>query len=209
MSKQGAGVTEHCRDGSARYSDGDGGFLLRPTWRPTSRREPNTRRNGSGNCPVRRTISGPAGVDAIREAGLHRLTLPVADGGQGAGMHDAVEVLAAIAAIDASLALGLAMQTQVLGAAVETRGWPEAPFRRLVAAVRDEGALVNAASTEEGSGSPARGGLPATRAVKHDGATFHLSGEKTFTTWLPVLRFAVVTALMADEARHGRRTRRG
>jgi len=141
----------------------------------------------------------PAGVDAIREAGLHRLMLPAADGGQGAGMHDAVEVLAAIAAVDASLALGLAMQTQVLGAAVETRGWPEAPFRRLVAAVRDEGAFVNAASTEEGSGSPARGGLPATRAVKHDGATFHLSGEKTFTTWLPVLRFAVVTALMADE----------
>ena len=81
----------------------------------------------------------PAGVDAIREAGLHRLMLPAADGGQGAGMRDAVEVLAAIAAVDASLALGLAMQTQVLGAAVETRGWPEAPLRRLVAAVRRRG----------------------------------------------------------------------
>ena len=71
-------------------------------------------------------------------------------------------------------------------------------LEHLLRAVVREGALVNAASTEEGTGSPSRGGLPDTRAVRA-GDFYLLSGEKTYTTWLPVLRFAVVSARLEDQ----------
>jgi alkylation response protein AidB-like acyl-CoA dehydrogenase len=135
----------------------------------------------------------PGVVDAVRSSGLHRLTLPASAGGSGAGLRESVEVLAAIAAEDGSTALGLAMQTHVLGSALESGAWPAVPFGRLIAAVRDEGALVNAAASEEGSGSPSRGGLPDTRAERTPKG-YRVTGEKTFTTWLPALRFALVSA---------------
>jgi alkylation response protein AidB-like acyl-CoA dehydrogenase len=144
----------------------------------------------------------PGAVDAIRAAGLHLLVVPVDRGGLGAGMRESAAALAALGAEDASVALGLAMQTHVVGAAVESGAWPHAPFERLVAAAVADGALVNAASSEEGSGSPSRGGLPDTRAVQVDGG-YRVSGEKTFTTWLPALRFALVSARLIDPATDG------
>ena len=140
----------------------------------------------------------PAAADAIRAAGLHLLTLPEDRGGHGAGLRESAAVLAAVGAVDGSSALGLAMQTHVLGSAVESGAWPAPAFDRLAAAVRNEGALVNAASTEEGSGSPARGGLPNTRAVR-TARGWRVTGQKTFTTWLGVLRFALVSARLVDE----------
>ena len=78
--------------------------------------------------------------------------------------------------------------------------WPPAPLEHVLRAVVRDGALVNAASTEEGTGSPSRGGLPDTRAVRA-GDFYLLSGEKTYTTWLPVLKFAVVSARLEDQNR--------
>jgi alkylation response protein AidB-like acyl-CoA dehydrogenase len=140
----------------------------------------------------------PAAVDAVRSAGLHLLTVPAARGGLGAAMAESAAVLAAIGAVDGSTALGLAMQTHVLGSAVESGAWPAAPLDLAIDAAINEGALINAASSEEGSGSPSRGGLPDTRAQRTpDG--FRVTGEKTFTTWLPALRFALVSARLDSE----------
>ncbi len=139
----------------------------------------------------------PAAVDAVRTAGLHRLVLPVGRGGFGAGLRASAEVLAAVGAVDGSTALGLAMQTHLLGSAMESGAWPAAALEQLVQAVVRDGALVNSAASEEGSGSPSRGGLPDTRTVRTaDG--FRISGEKTFTTWLPALRFALVSSRIVD-----------
>ena len=141
----------------------------------------------------------PPAVEAIRAAGLHLLAVPTHRGGLGAGLRESAEALAAVGATDGSTALGLAMQTHVLGSAVESGAWPAPPFDRLVDAIGREGALVNAASSEEGSGSPSRGGLPDTRAIRR-GAAYVVSGEKTFTTWLPALRFALVSARVDDSS---------
>jgi alkylation response protein AidB-like acyl-CoA dehydrogenase len=139
----------------------------------------------------------PAAVDAVRSNGLHLLTVPAARGGLGAGMAECVAALAAVGAVDGSTALGLAMQTHVLGSAVESGAWPAAPLDTVLAAAVAEGALINAASSEEGSGSPSRGALPDTRAERtQDG--YRLTGEKTFTTWLPALRYALVSARIVD-----------
>lgn len=132
---------------------------------------------------------------ALIAAGLHLLCLPRDVGGLGGGMSDAVEVLAALGAANGSAALGFAMHTHVVGSLYESDGWPPDLRAWLAKLVRDEAALLNSAATEEGSGSPARGGLPATAASDVDGG-YRLTGEKTWTTWLPALRAAQVTATL-------------
>lgn len=133
---------------------------------------------------------------AVVAAGLHVAVLPERLSGLGAGLADAARMLASIGALDGSTGLGLAMHTQVLGGATRGGAWPPAALDRLVSAVA-AGSLVNSASTEEGSGSPARGGLPSTTA-RADGDGFVLDGEKTWTTWLPALGHAVVSSRLAD-----------
>jgi alkylation response protein AidB-like acyl-CoA dehydrogenase len=132
---------------------------------------------------------------ALVEAGLHTICLPADAGGLGAGVREAVLVQLALGAVDGSAALGFAMHQHVLGSAVEAGGWPDGLRDRVFEAIRDEGALLNSAATEERGGSPARGAVPETTAAI-DGDVAILRGEKTWTTWLPALRFALVSAAM-------------
>jgi alkylation response protein AidB-like acyl-CoA dehydrogenase len=140
----------------------------------------------------------PAIPAALVASGLHLLCLPAGSGGLGGGMAAAVDVLSALGALDGSTALGFAMHTHVVGALGESEGWSPGLRSWLEHLVTGEGALLNAASTEEGSGSPARGGLPATIARPvSDG--YELTGQKTWTSWLPALRVALVTATIARD----------
>ena len=136
----------------------------------------------------------PRAAAAVVEAGLHRLCVPTDAGGLGATMAEAAEVLAAIGAADGSTALGLAMQTHVVGAMRESTAFVDDVRDRLYRAIVDEGALVNNAATEDGGGSPARGAIPGTLATVGGDGTWRLTGEKTWTTWLPELSYAFVTA---------------
>jgi alkylation response protein AidB-like acyl-CoA dehydrogenase len=140
----------------------------------------------------------PRAAEAIVRSGLHRLVVPIADGGMGGGMVDAAEALLAIGGIDGSTALGFAMHLHVSGAAFQGAGWPAVLRERLVRAVVDEGGLVNAASTEESGGSPSRGAIPGTVAEPDTAGGWRLTGEKTWTTWLPVLRLALISARLGS-----------
>jgi alkylation response protein AidB-like acyl-CoA dehydrogenase len=141
----------------------------------------------------------PRAADAIRKAGLGPIAVPDAAGGMGAGLAEAVRVLAALGSVDGSTGLGFAMHVHVTGAARESEGWPEDVRAGLWRAVVEEGALINAASTEEGGGSPARGAIPGTTASPSDDPSgWVLRGEKTWTTWLPALTHALVSARIAD-----------
>ena len=144
----------------------------------------------------------PRAAEAILDAGLQRLVVPAEAGGLGASMADAAEVLAAIGAVDGATALGFAMQVHVLGALRDAPHVPGAIRADVFRAVVGEGAFVNNAATEEGGGSPARGAIPGTVA-RLDGGTWRLTGEKTWTTWLPNLAFAFVSARI--DAGKGRR----
>ncbi|HYH91846.1 MAG TPA: acyl-CoA dehydrogenase family protein [Candidatus Saccharimonadales bacterium] len=135
---------------------------------------------------------GPARI--VVETGLSALCVPVAAGGLGATTADAAEVLMALGAIDGSAALGFAMQVHVTGALRESRDVDPGLRERLWRAIVDEGALLNNAATEEGGGSPARGAIPGTTARRDDDGGYRLTGEKTWTTWLPFLTHAIVTA---------------
>lgn len=141
----------------------------------------------------------PRAARVIVDPGLHRLCVPAEVGGLGVSMADAAEVLAAIGAVDGSTALGFAMQVHVTGALRDAASGsvPEAIRSDLFRAIVSDGALVNNAATEDGGGSPARGAIPGTTAEGSDADGWRLEGEKTWTTWLPNLTHAFVTARIA------------
>lgn len=136
---------------------------------------------------------------AIVEAGLHRLPVPADAGGLGGSMAECAGVLAAVGALDGSTALGFAMHVHAVGSIADAAGVPGEMRRRAYAAVVEDGALFNNAATEEGGGSPARGAIPGTTAVP-EGEGWRLTGEKTWTTWIPALRYAFVSARIAVDA---------
>lgn len=139
----------------------------------------------------------PAVPAALVRAGLHLTPVPRSAGGLGAGLRAAVSVLAALGAEDGSAALGLAMHFHTLGSAVQSGLWPELLLHTLLSEVVDSGALINLAATEARGGSPARGALPDMTAIRTENG-WTLNGEKHWTTWLPALRYAVVTARLLD-----------
>ena len=120
----------------------------------------------------------PAVPAALVASGLHLAPLPEAAGGLGIGPREAVELLAALGAIDGSTALGFAMHVHVVGAMVGSAGWPAGLRETLYDAVRDHGALLNTAATEDAGGSPARGAVPETTAEEGSDGRFRLTGEK-------------------------------
>jgi alkylation response protein AidB-like acyl-CoA dehydrogenase len=140
----------------------------------------------------------PAAAQAIVAAGLHRVVVPEDAGGLGADMVEAAEVLLAVGAVDGSTALGFAMQVHVVGAMRDATTFPEVVRTALYRAIVERGALVNNAATEEGGGSPARGAIPGTTASQDPDGAWRLTGEKTWTTWLPNLTHAFVTARIGE-----------
>jgi alkylation response protein AidB-like acyl-CoA dehydrogenase len=135
----------------------------------------------------------PRAAQVIVGSGLHTLCVPADAGGLGATMAEAAEALLAVGAVDGSTALGFAMQVHVIGALRDGEA-PDDVRERVFRAIVADGALVNNAATEEGGGSPARGAVPGTQARQDADGTWRLTGEKTWTTWLPNLRLAFVTA---------------
>src|SRR6188472_77992 len=105
-------------------------------------------------------------AEAIVASGLHRLCVPSAAGGLDATLSEAVEVLAAVGAVDGSTGLGLAMQTHVVGALRDGDVIDDAVRASVYRSIVEDGALVNNAATEEGGGSPARGAIPGTMATQ-------------------------------------------
>jgi alkylation response protein AidB-like acyl-CoA dehydrogenase len=140
----------------------------------------------------------PRAAEAIVASGLHRLVVPAHAGGLGARMADAAGVLMTLGALDGSTALGFAMQVHVVGALVDSAAVPDGLRRHVLRSIVDDGALVNNAAAEEGGGSPARGAIPGTTAATDSDGTWRLTGEKTWTTWLPNLTHAFVTAQVAE-----------
>ncbi|GAC1340345.1 MAG: acyl-CoA dehydrogenase family protein [Candidatus Dormibacteria bacterium] len=132
-------------------------------------------------------------VSRLREEGFLGLTAPVGSGGAGLGLQQSCVILELLGAGDAGTALGLGMHLMVIGSASRSReAWPEPVLSALAAGAARGEVVVNNCASEEGMGSPARGGLPAT-TLRRCGEGWVLDGEKTWATWLPALTHAVVS----------------
>ena len=134
-----------------------------------------------------------ASIEAARERGATALTVPAALGGWGANLEVFARWQERIASGDGSTALVLAMHGMLIGGEAESGLWPADAFAELCDAAVTRGALVNAAATEPGAGSPSHGGLPTTVAVPM-GAGWSLTGRKSYTTGAPLLSFLRVAA---------------
>lgn len=107
-----------------------------------------------------------ANFQLLQEHGLVALTVPKALGGGGASLPQARRAISAIAKGEPSTALILVMQYLQHTRLQDSKTWP--PHLRVKVAedaVRN-GALINALRVEPDLGTPARGGLPATTAVR-------------------------------------------
>ncbi len=138
-------------------------------------------------------------VAPLWEAGVLDLVVPAADGGVGAGLRDTVAVLTEIGRGDPSVALVVGLHLlQLLAIGAPGTPWPDGLRDRLQRSVVDGPALVNALRVEPELGTPARGGLPATVAIRQADGGYRLHGRKIYSTGVPGLRWHLVYARTDD-----------
>lgn len=146
--------------------------LLDATARIVAAAAPDSDRSGQFPWP---------GIQAVHESGLLESTVATRYGGQGASLYEAAEILAALGRGDPSVALISAMTIFNHLAQATKSHWPDELYQRLLLQAKHRPLLLNAARVEPELGSPARGGLPATRA-RRTKAGWSISGRKRFVT---------------------------
>jgi alkylation response protein AidB-like acyl-CoA dehydrogenase len=137
-------------------------------------------------------------IKDIKKSGYLKLCIPKKYGGWGAPLKSCCEAQLELAQGSASTALVVAMTLHVMGHARDARIWPEPVLKKLSQEVC-RGALINSIASEPRLGSPSRGGLPDTFAVK-DGKNLIINGHKTWSSGGQHLRHLLVRLRLEDEA---------
>ncbi|MDQ3412331.1 MAG: acyl-CoA/acyl-ACP dehydrogenase [Chloroflexota bacterium] len=134
---------------------------------------------------------------ALHETGYLALTVPEEYGGRGANPLELALAQERLAHGCAATALGATMHLTVMAIQGETRTWPEEVYARVCRDVVERGALINSIHSEPDMGSPSRGALPSTTAVRTaDG--WVLNGHKRWASLAPGLTYADVLAAVSD-----------
>lgn len=120
-------------------------------------------------------------LKAAHEAGLLTATIGERYGGRGAGVEETARILHTLGQGDPSVALIAAMTLTTHGRQAVQPHWPEEVYARVVKESLVRPVLVNHARVEPELGSPACGGLPATRA-RRTGDGWAINGTKRFVT---------------------------
>lgn len=134
---------------------------------------------------------------ALYETGYLALTIPEEYGGRGASPLEVALAQERLAHGCASTALGVTMHLTVLGVQSETRSWPDEVYARICREVVERGALINSIHSEPEMGSPSRGALPNTTAVRGPNG-WVLNGQKKWASLAPGLAYADVLAAVTD-----------
>lgn len=137
-------------------------------------------------------------AEAMREAGLCKITLPREYGGDGFSALNMAEVLIRIAHGDASTALGLAMHVNITAQMSEGSSFDPVAIDRLFKECGERGIFVNNVASEPEMGSPSRGGLPNTIATPVDGG-YLVNGRKSWVTYAPALDYLFTTVTIRAE----------
>ncbi|WP_181347593.1 acyl-CoA dehydrogenase family protein [Thalassobacillus sp. CUG 92003] len=141
-------------------------------------------------------------VEELKSAGYLSLTVPKKYGGEGIDLYDYVLLQERLAEGDGSTALSVGWHLGSVLEIEESNTWHPATFGTVCDKVVQEKALLNRAATEKGTGSPTRGGMPATQAI-HNGNGWEISGRKSFTSMAVALDYSLVTAQIEDTDRIG------
>ncbi|ORM65220.1 acyl-CoA dehydrogenase [Pantoea rodasii] len=133
----------------------------------------------------------------LRQLGLLQFALPVSAGGGGGDLRDCQSIIQAVARGEPSAALILIMQYLNTRRLSEESHWPVDVRATVASSVVSQGALINALRVEPELGTPARGGLPATRA-RRTPEGWRISGEKIYSTGSHGLSWFLVWASSDD-----------
>jgi alkylation response protein AidB-like acyl-CoA dehydrogenase len=140
----------------------------------------------------------------LREAGYLALTVPQEYGGGGINHVELAAAQERLAQGDGSTALGVTMHLGLVGRLAEARIWPEEVFARICRDIVEHGALLNSAHSEPDLGSPSRGGLPSTTAVRTE-TGWLINGRKSWATLAPALTYAQTLAAASGDGQEPRR----
>ena len=137
----------------------------------------------------------------LLQIGYPKLTLPQHYGGEGLSVYDMVLVQETLASYDENASLSLGWTLGVVGEIYDKKLWAEDILQQFALEVQ-KGAIINRAVSELATGSPTRGGRPATNAVStNDG--WLLNGRKIFTTASPVLDYFLTSAWIEEKGQIG------
>ncbi|MDC3412320.1 acyl-CoA/acyl-ACP dehydrogenase [Aquibacillus sp. 3ASR75-11] len=134
----------------------------------------------------------------LQEENYVTLTLPESYGGENISLYEFLLVQEKLAQGDGSTALSIGWHLGVVKELHEDHLWEEDTFRKFATEIGKNKSIVNRAATEPATGSPARGGIPETRAVR-DGDHYVVNGHKSFTTMASVLDYFLVSAYVEEQ----------
>ncbi|WP_431801784.1 acyl-CoA dehydrogenase family protein [Halobacillus andaensis] len=132
-------------------------------------------------------------LQVIKQEGYPSLSLPVQLGGEGLSLYEFLFLQEKIAEGDGAAALSIGWHVGVMMELSQDKNWSKEHFLALAKRVAEDQAVVNRAATEPATGSPTRGGIPETTAVKQ-GNHYVLNGRKTFTSMAELLDYYIVSA---------------
>jgi alkylation response protein AidB-like acyl-CoA dehydrogenase len=133
----------------------------------------------------------------LHESGYLALTVPEEYGGRGANPLELALAQERLARGCASTALAATMHLSLLGRQSEARIWPEETYERICHEVVERGALLNNVNSEPDLGSPSRGALPSTTAVRTP-AGWRINGHKRWASLSVALSYICLIATVDD-----------
>lgn len=125
-------------------------------------------------------------------------SLPEALGGKNLSLYEFLLLQEKLAEGDGSVALSVGWHLGILMELQEQQLWSHEDFIKLALEVSKYKKMVNRAATEPATGSPTRGGVPETKAVRREG-NYIINGRKSFTTMASQLDYYIVSAYVEDK----------
>lgn len=140
-------------------------------------------------------------IQALRDIGYTKITLPKQLGGEGFSVYDAVLLHETLASYDANTALSIGWTLLTVGDLFDNEQWELQKLHDFAKEV-ERGAIINRAVSEFAMGSPTRGGRPATTARK-TASGWVINGRKNYTTGAPELDYFLTSAWIEDQEKVG------
>ncbi|MDC3411921.1 acyl-CoA/acyl-ACP dehydrogenase [Aquibacillus sp. 3ASR75-11] len=138
----------------------------------------------------------------LKQKGFLALTVPKEYGGNGINLYDFLKIQEQLAQGDGPTALSLGWQLGVILEVAESKNWKEEKFANVCDLIVKNQALINLAQTERATGSPSRGGIPTTTAIKKNNGWL-INGAKAFTSMAVALDYSIVSVDVNQTGKKG------
>ncbi|WP_234400665.1 acyl-CoA dehydrogenase family protein [Virgibacillus senegalensis] len=140
----------------------------------------------------------PDNLHDLKQADYVTLPLPERFGGKQINLSELLLMQEKLAEGDGSAALSIGWHMGVVMELSEQQLWQQEQFEAFAREIGEKKLVVNRAASEPATGSPTRGGIPETKAVRQ-GENYVVNGRKTFTTMASVLDYYLVTAYIEEK----------